>query len=138
MTFKPGQFRPQSVQVEMKAGTDVIKLFFLITNGEDNKLERLSFVNLGDKARKPPLEHGTVSQYIMPGAYLLRLGQKTCQSQALKLICPTVSDEEKVLNNIDTTGQCYKTFYSRKLRLSIISWDVCSWQAFQAWSSVCG
>jgi hypothetical protein len=57
----------------------------------------------------------------MAGANLNRLGQKTCQGQALKLICPTVSDEEKELNIIDTTGQCYKTFYNRKLRLSITS-----------------
>ncbi len=30
-----------------------------------------------------------------------------------------------------TCGQCYKTFYGRKLRLFIISQSVCHWQAFQ-------
>jgi hypothetical protein len=41
-------------------------------------------------------------------------------------------NEEKTGYNIDTTGQCYKTFYGRRLRLSIISWSVCPWQAFSA------
>ncbi len=31
-------------------------------------------------------------------------------------------------------GQCYKTFYDRKLRLFIISYSVCPWQAFPAQS----
>jgi hypothetical protein len=35
-------------------------------------------------------------------------------------------------------GQCYKTFYGRKLRLFIISSSVCSWQAFPDKSYVCG
>ncbi len=35
-------------------------------------------------------------------------------------------------------GQCYKTFYGRKLRLFIISQSVCSWQAFPDKSYVRG
>ena len=32
-----------------------------------------------------------------------------------------ISDEEKCFISIDTRGQCYKTFYGRKLQLFIIS-----------------
>ncbi len=35
-------------------------------------------------------------------------------------------------------GQCYKTFYGRKLRLFIISYSVCPWKALPAQSNVCG
>ncbi len=31
-----------------------------------------------------------------------------------------------------------KLFYGRKLPLSIISWSVCPWQGFPAWSNVLG
>ncbi len=35
-------------------------------------------------------------------------------------------------------GQCYKTFYGRKLRLFIISYSVYLWQPFPTKSNVCG
>ena len=38
---------------------------------------------------------------------------------------------------IATWGQCYKTFYSHKLLLFIISESVCPWKAFPAQSYVC-
>ncbi len=38
----------------------------------------------------------------------------------------------------NTLGQCYKTFYGRKLRIFKISWSVCPWQTFPAKSNVCG
>ncbi len=34
--------------------------------------------------------------------------------------------------------QCYKTFYGRKLRLFVLSYSVCPWQAFPAKPNVCG
>ncbi len=39
-------------------------------------------------------------------------------------------EDESGLHNVDTTGQCYKTFYNRKLQLFIISKSVCLSQAF--------
>jgi len=30
------------------------------------------------------------------------------------------------------SGQCYKTFYVRNLRIFVISWSVCPWQGFPA------
>ncbi len=35
-------------------------------------------------------------------------------------------------NLFDIWGQCYKSFYGRKLRLFIISQSICHWQAFPA------
>ncbi len=35
-------------------------------------------------------------------------------------------------------GQCCNTFCGRDLRTFIISWSVCSWWAFTAWSNVMG
>ncbi len=35
-------------------------------------------------------------------------------------------------------GQYYTTFYGRNLPISIISSNVCPWQAFPALSNVCG
>ncbi len=35
-------------------------------------------------------------------------------------------------------GQYYKTFCGRKLRLFIMSYILCPWQAFPTWSNVCG
>ncbi len=32
----------------------------------------------------------------------------------------------------EISGQCYKTFYGRKLQLFIINWSICPWQAFPA------
>jgi hypothetical protein len=29
-------------------------------------------------------------------------------------------------------GRCYKTFYSRSLRISVIIWSVCPWQTVAA------
>jgi hypothetical protein len=34
-------------------------------------------------------------------------------------------------------GQSYKTFYGCNLRIFVISWSVCPWQAFPAKSNVC-
>jgi hypothetical protein len=44
----------------------------------------------------------------------------------------------KKFYNIETWGECYKTFYSRNLRIFVISQCVCPWQAFPVWSLVCG
>ncbi len=35
-------------------------------------------------------------------------------------------------------GLYYKTYYGRNLRIFVISLSVCPWQAFPAWSNVCG
>jgi hypothetical protein len=35
-------------------------------------------------------------------------------------------------NDMALCGQCYKKFYGRKLRLFLISYNVCRWQAFPA------
>jgi hypothetical protein len=39
---------------------------------------------------------------------------------------------------VQARGLHYKTFYGRNLRIFIISWSVCPWQAFPAWSNNCG
>ncbi len=59
----------------------------------------------------------------------------------LSVIMPIVMVQHGVLGALLITegatekvfcGQCYKTFYGRKLRLFIISWSVCPWKAFAA------
>ncbi len=44
----------------------------------------------------------------------------------------TFENNQILLNKISHRGQCYKTFYGRKLLLFIISQSVCPWQAFPA------
>jgi hypothetical protein len=36
------------------------------------------------------------------------------------------------------TGQCYKTFYDRKLRIFVVGYSFCSKQTFPAMPIVCG
>jgi hypothetical protein len=43
----------------------------------------------------------------------------------------------KKFYEIDPWGQCYKMFHVRNLRIFIISYGVCPWQAFPALSNVC-
>ncbi len=44
----------------------------------------------------------------------------------------------KKFYEIDTWGQYYKSYNGRNLRIFVISQIVCPWQAFPAWSNVCG
>jgi hypothetical protein len=44
--------------------------------------------------------------------------QKSFTDKHSSLFCDTLDEEERMLCKIDNCGQCYKTFYSRKLRLS--------------------
>jgi len=39
---------------------------------------------------------------------------------------------ETTLFTLGCRGQYYKTFYGRNLRISVISWSVCPWQASPA------
>ncbi len=41
-------------------------------------------------------------------------------------------------NRNPSVGISYKTFYGRNLQIFVISWSACPWQAFPAWSNVCG
>jgi hypothetical protein len=51
------------------------------------------------------------------------------------------SEPHRAKQSVDkrvSRGQCYKTFYGRKLQIFVISWSVCPWQALPALSNVCG
>ncbi len=56
----------------------------------------------------------------------------------LRLLRTFVNYRRKKFCNIDTRGQCYKTFYVRNLRIFVISQSVCPWQAVPVQSIVCG
>jgi hypothetical protein len=43
-----------------------------------------------------------------------------------------ISYKQKKFFNTDTLGQCYKTFFVHNLRIFLISYSVCPWQAFPA------
>jgi hypothetical protein len=45
---------------------------------------------------------------------------------------------KKQIGVINIRGLDYKTFYDPNLRIFVISWSVCPWQASPALSNVCG
>jgi len=68
----------------------------------------------------------------------MALGQavKAWQGKRSSLFRLVVGDEGKKFNNVDTCGQCYKNFYSRNLRMFVISQSVCAWQVLPAYLNV--
>ncbi len=72
--------------------------------------------------------------------------QSVCPRQAFQvysnkyssLVQKFVNYREKMFYNIDLRGQCYKTFYGRKLRFLVVSQSVYPQQASPAQSIVCG
>jgi hypothetical protein len=42
------------------------------------------------------------------------------------------------IESLKFRGQCYKTFYTRNLRMFVMSCSVCFWQAFPDYSNVLG
>ncbi len=49
----------------------------------------------------------------------------------------TVNYDRKEFYDTGPWCQCYNTFYGRNLRMLVISYSVCPWQAFPAYTNVC-
>ncbi len=52
---------------------------------------------------------------------MLDLAEKSAVDKRTSLFWININDEEKKLNDNDTGGQCYKTFYGPNLQIFIIS-----------------
>jgi hypothetical protein len=69
--------------------------------------------------------------------YLQSLDGKAYQGKTLAYSNIFKLQPEKFNKNV-TRAQCYKTFYVRALRIFVLSYSVCPWEAFPALSNVCG
>ncbi len=49
----------------------------------------------------------------------------------------TLAPDRMTVFTLNPWVQCYKTFYVHNLRMFVLSWSVCPWQAFPTQSNVC-
>ncbi len=120
----------------MSPGANVIKLFTAVIYDFRNKLmcfvpgkpfqPSLMFVDMARSLHQ--------SGFTQVGSDLARKHQtkleKLVRDQHNSLLRKFGKYSSRKFYNIGPLGQCYKSFYGRKLRLFVISQNVCPWQVF--------
>ncbi len=125
----------------MRSGANAIKLFIAVSYHFSQHLSLASLSSLVlclwvRPGAYPKVEYlkGVLLGQAWPYQQTLDLAGKACQRQTLQLIIKSHNLRPYTFYNIGHWAynwNCdYKTFHARNLRMFVISWSVCSWQAF--------